>query len=86
MGMIRPISLFPFPEEPFNALDPKKIKGLLVVEMAIPPLFYYDVKAQIDKNIPIYANLHCGGYLSQVDEIEEDIIKMIGGEKNGSCL
>jgi 2-oxoglutarate ferredoxin oxidoreductase subunit alpha len=86
VGMIRPISLFPFPEEPFNALDPKKIKGLLVVEMAIPPLFYYDVKAQIDKNIPIYANLHCGGYLSQVDEIEEDIIKMIGGEKNGSCL
>ncbi len=80
VGMIRPISLFPFPEKPLNALDAKKIKGILVVEMAIPALFYHDVKAQVDKNIPIKANLHCGGYLSQVDEIEEDILKMAGGK------
>jgi len=78
-GMIRPISLFPFPEKPFNELDEKKIKGVLVVEMAIPALFYYDVKSQISKNIPVKANLHCGGYLSQADEIEEDIINMAKG-------
>lgn len=80
VGMIRPISLVPFPNKTFAALDKDKIKGVLTVEMSIPPLFYYDVKAALNQDIPTQTYLHAGGVLVQDIEIEEKIKEMMEGK------
>lgn len=80
VGMIRPISLVPFPNKVFAALDKDKIKGVLTVEMSIPPLFHYDVKAALNQNIPTDTYLHAGGVLAQDVEIEDKIKEMMEGK------
>lgn len=42
VGLIRPITLHPFPAKPFAVLDPKTVKFVLTVEMSDPKQFYYN--------------------------------------------
>ncbi len=44
VGMIRPITLFPFPYDSFKKLDYKKVKAVLDVEMSIPAQMIEDVE------------------------------------------
>lgn len=70
IGMIRPIKIWPFPYDAFAALDPKRIKGLLDVEMSIPAQMIWDVKHTLDSGIPIKECLRSGGQLLTNDQVE----------------
>lgn len=68
VGLFRPITLFPFPENQIKAFKSRGIKGVLTVEMAIPPMLHYDVKLHLDQSIPLTYYNRCGG--NTVDECE----------------
>ena len=69
VGMIRPIIVFPFPYDAYKALDPKKIKFILDVEMAIPGQMVEDVKFAIQDRIPIHQFGRSGGNIVGREEI-----------------
>ncbi len=71
VGMIRPVMLYPFPEEHFLRLDPAKIKGVLAVEMCIPEAFYHDVREFVPDAIPVKSCATAGGVIADCDKIEE---------------
>ena len=55
VGLIRPKRVYPFPVKPFAELCPDKIKGILDVEMSMPPQLLEDVAAATKGAIPIDA-------------------------------
>ena len=67
-GLFRPITLFPFPEKQIAGFKDRGVKGVLTVEMAIPPMLHYDVKMHLDRSIPCQFYNRCGG--NTVDEYE----------------
>lgn len=69
VGLIRPIIVFPFPYDAYKALDPKKIKFILDVEMAIPGQMVEDVKFAIQDRIPIHQFGRSGGNIVGREEI-----------------
>lgn len=74
VGMIRPITLFPFPYLPFENL-PESVKKILVVEMSCGQMID-DVKIGVGRGIPISFFGHVGGLAPSVEEIEEQIMAM----------
>ncbi len=76
-GLIRPITLFPFPNKAYENINYDKIDKIFVVEMSIPPQFVYDVelatKSQLD-----YININTSGGViveteSIVDKVKESM-------------
>ena len=62
-GMIRPITLSPFPYDAFANLDFNKVKGILDVEMSIPAQMRWDVEYAVKGRCPIGECLRSGGQL-----------------------
>ena len=73
IGMIRPITVNPFPYEAFESLDPDVVKHILVVEMTVPAQMVYDVKLGVCGRIPISTYGRSGGMLVKHEEIKEKI-------------
>ena len=69
VGLLRPITLWPFPEEPLAKLA-KQAKAMLVVEMNAGQMLH-DVRAAINTEIPIKFLGRMGGIVPMPDEIEE---------------
>jgi len=77
IGLIRPITLYPFPYETFNKLDPAKVKTVLAVEMSMPPLMYDDVRLGLEGRIPVHSFTRAGGITITPEEIEEAARKLL---------
>ena len=60
-GLIRPITVYPFPNAAYDRLDYTKVKAVLDVEMSIPALFAEDVQAAVKGRAPIETCLCSGG-------------------------
>ncbi|NMC57079.1 MAG: 3-methyl-2-oxobutanoate dehydrogenase subunit VorB, partial [Eubacteriaceae bacterium] len=60
-GMIRPITVYPFPGNAFNKLNYNKIKFILNAEMSIPAQMFFDVDYVVRQRTPIYNQLSSGG-------------------------
>lgn len=69
VGMIRPITLWPFPEKAFKSLQ-SKAKGYLVVEMSAGQMVE-DVKLNVNGAAPVEFYSRQGGITPQHDEIIE---------------
>lgn len=79
VGMMRLVTLFPFPEKQVSSL---KVKGVLTVEMALPPMLYDDVRIHLDQNIPHKYYIRCGGNMVDENEAAEAMMELIEeGEK-----
>lgn len=76
VGLIRPITISPFPYKSYDKLDYSKIKGILDVEMAIPALMVYDVKLAVKDRCPIETCLRSGGVIISREEIIEAAKKL----------
>jgi len=61
VGLIRPITVSPFPYKAFDTLDYSKVKAVLDVEMSIPAQFVADVEAGVKERCPIHTCLCSGG-------------------------
>lgn len=82
VGMIRPITLSPFPYESFAKLDPAKIKTVLDVEMTIPAQMVFDVKVALDGKIPTQTYCRSGGMLVKHDELKARLVNLCEGGKS----
>lgn len=76
-GLLRPITLFPFPEKPFAELDPAKVKKVICLEMSIPGQLVEDVRAFVDKKIPVEHFGRSGGVILKPEEAYAASKKML---------
>ena len=77
-GLIRPITLNPFPTEAFEKLDYGHVKAILSVEMSIPAQYATDVEAVVRKRCPVEKCLCSGGNIMSREAVIEAVMKIIG--------
>ena len=78
-GVIRPITLWPFPEKIF-AKAAKTAKAFLSVEMSMGQMVE-DVKLAVNGMAPVYFFGRTGGIIPTPQEIADEIRKIAGGLK-----
>ncbi len=84
VGLIRPITLFPFPKKVIHDLDYSKVKGIIDIEMTIPAQMREDIELQVMERCPVYEYGRSGGILLDDDGVYSAIEKIVtGGESNG---
>lgn len=76
-GLIRPISLWPFPDEAFEL--PESVKAILVVELSMGQMVN-DVKLAVNGKLPVYFAGKVGGIVIEPAEVVEKAlaIKEVG--------
>jgi len=79
VGLIRPITLWPYPYEIFKEINPKA-KGVLTVEMSTGQMID-DVKIAVEGKFPVHFNGRTGGMIPTPASILEAIEKIAGGKK-----
>jgi 2-oxoglutarate ferredoxin oxidoreductase subunit alpha len=72
VGMIRPITLWPFPRKAFD-LIPKSVKGILVCEMSMGQMID-DVLISNKGRLPVGFFGRAGGMVPEPDEIVDAIL------------
>jgi 2-oxoglutarate/2-oxoacid ferredoxin oxidoreductase subunit alpha len=77
VGLIRPITLWPFPEQPFIETR-DRVKGYLSVEMSVGQMVE-DVRLAVEGRSPVSFFGRTGGVVPTQEEIYEQIIKLTGG-------
>ena len=76
VGMIRPITVHPFPYSSFDKLDYNKIKAVLDVEMSIPAQFIADVEKGVKGRCPIETCLCSGGNMIKRQAVIDAVRKI----------
>lgn len=79
VGLIRPISLWPFPVEPFEKTA-DRVKAYLSVEMSMGQMVE-DVRLAVDGKKPVYFYGRVGGMVPEPAAIMNEIRKISGGVK-----
>lgn len=82
VGMIRPITLFPFPYDSFEKVDYSKLKGVLCAEMSIPCQLIDDVKIGVGRRAEISTLTHAGGIIINDEEVYDAVMRIA---KGGNC-
>lgn len=78
VGLLRPITLFPFPTKPIEELA-KRVKGFLTVEMSAGQMVE-DVRLAVGKNLKVEHYGRMGGVIPTPGEVVEALeSKLIGG-------
>jgi len=80
VGLLRPITLFPFPKQPLFELS-NQVKGILSVELSTGQMIE-DVKLAVDCKVPVAHFGRTGGIIHTPEEILEALEQKI--IKNGS--
>ena len=75
VGMIRPITLSPFPYTSFDKIDYSICRTILDVEMSIPPQFIEDVTMGVKDRAPIETCLCSGGNIMSREAVLEAVKK-----------
>ena len=78
-GLIRPITLWPFPSESYIE-HTKNAKAILTVEMSMGQMVE-DVRLAVNGKIPVHFFGRTGGNIPYPNEIIDEVKKIIGGEK-----
>lgn len=77
VGLLRPITLFPFPSKRINELS-GKVKGILSVEMSAGQMVE-DVLLSVNGKVPVYHFGRLGGIVTTPEEVVENLkTKFIG--------
>ena len=76
VGLIRAITVNPFPYEAFEHIDYSKCKGIVDVEMSIPAQFMEDVKVGVKDRCPIETCLCSGGNIMSREAVIEAVRKV----------
>ena len=79
VGLIRPITIWPFPDQAFEEI-PESAKGILVVEMSQGQMID-DVKIANNGRLPIGFHGRSGGMIPDPKDIIAKVKEMIGGAK-----
>lgn len=79
-GLIRPITVHPFPYAAYDHIDYSKVKAVLDVEMSIPAQFVDDVAAAVKDRCPIETCLCSGGNIMSRDKVLAAVKKIMEGK------
>jgi len=79
VGLIRPITVWPFPEKPIAELA-DKVKGFISVELSMGQMIE-DIKLATDCKKPVVLCNRAGGMIPSPEQVLEAIEKMQGGNK-----
>lgn len=77
VGLVRPITLYPFPYVSLRKLDEKKVKKVLCLEMSIPAQLVEDLKIGLEGRIPIHCYGRSAGMIFTTEEVVEEVEKMV---------
>lgn len=78
VGLLRPITLFPFPKKEINELA-NQVKGILSVEMSAGQMVE-DVRLAVNGKVPVEHFGRMGGIVPTAEEVVENLkTKIIGG-------
>ena len=80
VGLMRPISLFPFPYERIHQLA-DEVKAMLVVEMNGGQMLE-DVRLGVEGKVPVSFYGRMGGMVPMPEEVLEEIQKLARSVKN----
>ena len=69
VGLIRPITVHPFPYKAFDRINYAGVRAVLDVEMSIPAQFVEDVKAGVKDRCPIHTCLCSGGNIMSRESV-----------------
>ncbi|MEF9931151.1 MAG: 3-methyl-2-oxobutanoate dehydrogenase subunit beta, partial [Bacteroidales bacterium] len=75
LGLLRPITLFPFPEKPIKELLPN-LKSVMSVEMNAGQMVE-DVRLAVNGKVPVSFHGRLGGMIPSPEEIYEAFVKSI---------
>jgi 2-oxoglutarate ferredoxin oxidoreductase subunit alpha len=75
-GLIRPMTLWPFPEAAYQAL-PESVKCILSVEMSCGQMID-DVRLAVESKVPVAFYGRSGGMIPTVDDIVAEAKKLLG--------
>lgn len=78
-GLIRPITLWPFPSEAY-VKETACAKAVLTVEMSMGQMVE-DVRLAVNGRIPVHFYGRTGGNIPYPNEIIDEVKKIVGGEK-----
>lgn len=76
-GMVKALTLYPFPYEAYDKINYDRCKGILDIEMSIPAQFVEDVSAAVKGRAPISTYLRSGGNLLSKAAIIEAAKKIV---------
>ena len=79
VGLLRPITLFPFPKKPIAAIA-AKVKGILVVEMSAGQMVE-DVRLAVEGRVKVEHYGRMGGIIHTPGEVVTALEKLISGGK-----
>ena len=74
-GMIRPITISPFPYRSFEQLG-RQVKYIVDVEMSVPAQMVFDVKVGVQGRIPIEEVTTAGGFILKGSEVAAKIYEL----------
>ena len=77
VGLIRPLTVSPFPYEAYDAIDYDICKGILDVEMSIPAQFVKDVDYSVRKRAEIDTCLCSGGKIMSREAVIEAVNRIL---------
>ncbi|MBP2644175.1 MAG: padG 1 [Firmicutes bacterium] len=77
VGLIRPITLWPFPEKAFSNIP--KVKGILTVELNSGQMLE-DVKLAVNCSVPVFSHTRLGGMLLSENSILKKIAEVFSLE------
>ena len=78
-GLIRPITVSPFPYSAYDQIDYSRCKAILDVEMSIPAQFVEDVKVSVKDRCPVETCLCSGGNLMSREAVMAAARKIMEG-------
>jgi 2-oxoglutarate ferredoxin oxidoreductase subunit alpha len=73
VGLLRPITLFPFPEKEIESLTPQ-LKGILAVELSSGQMIE-DVRLAVNGKVKVDLHSRMGGMVPSPDEVCDALIK-----------
>ena len=79
VGLIRPITIWPFPNKAFKEI-PSSTKAILTVEMSMGQMID-DVKIANEGRLPVHFYGRAGGMIPTPDAIIEKVREIMGGDK-----
>jgi Pyruvate:ferredoxin oxidoreductase and related 2-oxoacid:ferredoxin oxidoreductases, alpha subunit len=77
-GLIRPITVHPFPYKSYDHINYSKCKAILDVEMSIPAQFLHDVELGVKERCTIETCLCSGGNIMDKESILNAVKKIVG--------
>ena len=80
VGLIRPVTVWPFPYASLKKLDEKQVKGILCLELSIPALMVEDVERGVQGRIPIAIYGRSAGIIFSSEEVTEQMEAHMGAD------